>query len=123
MSIEKIRKAVDAAQGGGHEIGCIVLHMAAASRKAAEIIAADIDNPEMGFDKCYGALYTYAEKHKKGNVWSCGGYDIDLDNPVIKVICDFYKIPAEAFGAEPQTLGREKQAAPQADELDLMSLL
>ncbi len=123
MSLDKIRKAVEAAQGGGREIGCIVLHMAEASRQAAEIIAADIDNPEMGFDKCYRALYAYAEKHQKGNTWSCGGYDIDLDNPVIKVICDFYKIPVETFGAETQTLGRDKQAAPQADELDLMSLL
>ena len=84
MSVEKIRKAVEAADGNARQIGEVVLMIAEADRHAAEVIAAD------------------------------------LDNPIIKVICDFYKIPAEAFGTEAQTLGHEKQ---QADELDLMSLL
>lgn len=120
MSLQKIREAVEAARDNARQIGEVVLMIAEADRHAAEVIAADLDNPEMSFDKCFGALYEYAKKHQKNNSWSCGGYDIDLDNPAIKVICDFYKIPAEAFGAETQTLGQEKQ---QANELDLMSLL
>ena len=120
MSVEKIRKAVEAADGNARQIGEVVLMIAEADRHAAEVIAADLDNPEMSFDKCFGALYEYAKKHQKNNSWSCGGYDIDLDNPIINVICDFYKIPAEAFGTETQTLGQKKQ---QADEFDLMSLL
>ena len=123
MSIVKIRKAVEAAKGNARQMGEVVLMIAEADRHAAEVIAADLDNPEMSFDKCFGALYEYAKKHQKNNSWSCGGYDIDLDNPIIKVICDFYKIPAEVFGAETQTLGTENQDAQQADELDLMSLL
>lgn len=120
MSLQKIREAVKGAEGNARQMGEVVLMIAQENPHAAEVIAADLDNPEMSFDKCFGALYEYAKKHQKNNSWSCGGYDIDLDNPIIKVICDFYKIPAEAFGTETQTLGQEKQ---RADELDLMSLL
>lgn len=122
MSIVKIRKAVEAAKGNARQIGEVVLMIAEADRHAAEVIAADLDNPEMSFDKCFGALYEYAKKHQKNNSWCCVCNRFEPDNPVIKVVAEFYKvILSEA--PEPQTLGREKQDAPQADELDLMSLL
>lgn len=134
MSVEKIRKAVEAAGGNARQIGEVVLIIAEADRHAAEVIAADLDNPEMSFDKCFGALYEYAKKRQKNNSWCCVCNRFEPDNPVIKVVAEFYKVnlsEAQREGAlghkvnlsetpETQTLGQEKQ---QADELDLMSLL
>lgn len=122
MSIEKIRKAVEAAKGNARQIGEVALMIAEADRHAAEVIAADLDNPEMSFDKCFGALYEYAKKHQKNNSWCCVCNRFEPDNPVIQIVAEFYKVNLSE-APEPQTLGTEKQDAPQADELDLMSLL
>lgn len=134
MSVEKIRKTVEAARDNARQIGEVVLMIAEADRHAAEVIAADLDNPKMSFDKCFGALYEYAKKHQKNNSWCCVCNRFDPDNPVIQVVAEFYKVnlsEAQREGAlghkvnlseapETQTLGQKKQ---QADELDLMSLL
>lgn len=119
MSIVKIRKAVEAAKGNARQIGEVVLMIAEADRHAAEVIAADLDNPEMSFDKCFGALYEYAKKHQKNNSWCCVCNSYEPDNPVIQVVAEFYKVNLSE-APETQTLGQETQ---QADELDLMSLL
>lgn len=119
MSVEKIRKAVEAAGGNARQIGEVVLMIAEADRHAAEVIAADLDNPEMSFDKCFGVLYEYAKKHQKNNSWCCVCNHFEPDNPVIQVVTEFYKVNLSE-APEAQTLGQEKQ---QADELDLMSLL
>ena len=123
MSIVKIRKAVEAAKGNARQIGEVVLMIAEADRHAAEVIAADLDNPEMSFDKCFAALRAYAQKHQKGGFWGYMCNSFDPENPVIKVAADFYKVDLSAAASETpetQTLGQEKQ---RADELDLMSLL
>lgn len=119
MSVEKIRKAVEAADGNARQIGEVVLMIAKADGHAAEVIAADLDNPEMSFDKCFGALYEYAKKHQKNNSWCCVCNRFEPDDPVIQVVAEFYKANLSE-APETQTLGHEKQ---QADELDLMSLL
>ena len=123
MSVEKIRKAVEAADGNARQICEVVLMIAEHDAHAAEVIAADLDNPEMSFDKCFAALRAYAQKHQKGGFWGCMCNSFDPENPVIKVAADFYKVDLSAAASETpetQTLGQEKQ---QADELDLMSLL
>ena len=122
MSLQKIREAVEAARDNARQIGEVVLMIAEADRHAAEVIAADLDNPEMSFDKCFAALRAYAQKHQKGGFWGCMCNSFDPENPVIKVAADFYKVDLSAAASETpetQTLGQEKQA----DELDLMSLL
>ena len=118
MSIVKIRKAVEAAEGNARQIGEVVLMIAEADRHAAEVIAADLDNPEMSFDKCFAALYEYAKKHQKNNSWCCVCNSYEPDDPVIQFVAEFYKVNLSE-APETQTLGQEKQA----DELDLMSLL
>ena len=123
MSLQKIREAVEAARDNARQIGEVVLMIAEADRHAAEVIAADLDNPEMSFDKCFAALRAYAQKHQKGGFWGCMCNSFDPENPVIKVAADFYKVDLSAAASETpetQTLGQEKQ---RADELDLMSLL
>ena len=123
MSLQKIREAVKAARDNARQIGEVVLMIAEHDAHAAEVIAADLDNPEMSFDKCFAALRAYAQKHQKGGFWGCMCNSFDPENPVIKVAADFYKVDLSAAASETpetQTLGQEKQ---RADELDLMSLL
>lgn len=122
-AMNKIREKVRAEkpESGAHQIGEVVLMIAAASDQAAEIIAADLDNEAMSLDKCFAALRDYARKHQQGGFWGCMCNSFDKANPVIQVVCDFYKIPAEAFADKPETqaLG-QSQAAPVVDLLDLL---
>lgn len=135
MSVRKIREAVQAAEGNARQMGEVVLMIAEHDAHAAEVIAADLDNPEMSFDKCFAALRAYAQKHQKGGFWGCMCNSYDPENPVIKVVADFYKVNLseaqreDALGhkvdlgaaasetPETQPLGRG------SDDLDLMSLL
>lgn len=122
-AMNKIREKVMAEkpESGARQIGEVVLMIAAASDQAAQIIAADLDNEAMSLDKCFAALRDYARKHQQGGFWGCMCNSFDKANPVIQVICDFYKVPAEAFADKPETqaLG-QSQAAPVVDLLDLL---
>lgn len=122
-AMNKIREKVRAEkpESGEHQIGEVVLMIAAASDQAAEIIAADLDNEAMSLDKCFAALRAYARGHQQGGFWGCMCNSFDKANPVIQVVCDFYKIPEEAFAekTETQALG-QPQAAPVVDLLDLL---
>lgn len=122
-AMNKIREKVMAEkpESGARQIGEVVLMIAAASDQATQIIAADLDNEAMGLDKCFAALREYARGHQQGGFWGCMCNSFDKANPVIQVVCDFYKIPAEAFADKPETqaLG-QPQAAPVVDLLDLL---
>ena len=120
MSLHKIKAAVDAAEGNARQMGEVVLMIAQADEHAAEVIAADLDNPEMSLQKCFDALYEYAKKHQKNGFWGCVCNRFDPENPVIQFAADFYKVDLGAAASEtPETqpLGRG------SDDLDLMSLL
>lgn len=122
-AMNKIREKVRAEkpESGAHQIGEVVLMIAAASDQAAEIIAADLDNEAMSLDKCFAALRDYARKHQQGGFWGCMCNSFDKANPVIQVVCDFFKIPAEAFADKPETQAfGQPQAAPVVDLLDLL---
>ena len=122
-AMNKIREKVMAEkpESGARQIGEVALMIAAASDQAAQIIAADLDNEAMSLDKCFAALRAYARGHQQGGFWGCMCNSFDKANPVIQVVCDFYKIPAEAFADKPETqaLG-QPQAAPVVDLLDLL---
>lgn len=120
MSLQKIREAVHAAEGNARQMGEVVLMIAQADEHAAEVIAADLDNPAMSLQKCFDALYAYAKTHQKGGFWGCICNSYDPENPVIKVAADFYKVDLGAAASETletQPLGRG------SDDLDLMDLL
>ena len=124
MSLQKIREAVQAAEGNARQMGEVVLMIAQADVHAAEVIAADLDNPEMSFDKCFSALYEYAKKHQKNYSWCCVCNRFDPENPVIQVVADFYKVPLD--GVQPAAETKEPETQPLgrgSDDLDLMSLL
>ena len=122
-AMNKIREKVmaETPESGARQIGEVVLMIAAASDQAAEIIAADLDNEAMSLDKCFAALRDYARKHQQGGFWGCMCNSFDKANPVIQVVCDFYKIPASAFADKPETQAfGQPQAAPVVDLLDLL---
>lgn len=122
-AMNKIREKVMAEkpESGARQIGEVVLMIAAASDQAAEIIAADLDNESMSLDKCFAALRAYARGHQQGGFWGCMCNSFDKANPVIQVVCDFYKIPASAFADKPETQAfGQPQAAPVVDLLDLL---
>lgn len=122
-AMNKIREKVMAEkpESGARQIGEVVLMIAAASDQAAQIIAADLDNEAMSLDKCFAALRDYARKHQQDGFWGCMCNSFDKANPVIQVVCDFYKIPASAFADKPETQAfGQPQAAPVVDLLDLL---
>lgn len=124
MSLHKIKAAVDAAKGNARQIGEVVLMLAQADEHAAEVIAADLDNPEMSLQKCFDALYAYAKTHQKGGFWCCMCDRYDPDNPVIQVVAEFYKVPLDGVQPEAEPMETESQAlTAESDELDLMDLL
>lgn len=124
MSLHKIKAAVQAAKGNARQMGEVVLMIAQADEHAAEVIAADLDNPEMSFDKCFNALYEYAKKNQKNNSWCCVCNRFEPDNPVIQVVAEFYKIELGGAVAESEPDKPESQAlTAESDELDLMELL
>ena len=128
MSLQKIREAVQAAEGNARQMGEVVLMIAQADEHAAEVIAADLDNPEMSFDKCFDALYAYAKKNQKGGFWGCMCDRYDPDNPVIQVVAEFYKVKLDSqpIGSTEQTgeNGAPRSAHPtESGDLDLMDLL
>ena len=124
MSLHKIKAAVDAAKDNARQMGEVVLMIAQADEHAAEVIAADLDNPEMSFDKCFAALRAYAQKHQKGGFWGYMCNRFDPENPVIRVVADFYKIKLDGAAAESEPDKQESQAlTAEPDALDLMDLL
>jgi len=128
MSVRKIREAVQAAKGNARQIGEVVLMIAEAYPHAAEIIANDLDNPEMGLQQCFIALREYALKHQEGDFWGCMCNRYDPANPIIQVVADFYKVPldSQAIGSTEQTRenGAPRSSHPtESEDLDLMDLL
>ena len=124
MSLHKIKAAVDAAKGNARQMGEVVLMIAQADEHAAEVIAADLDNPEMSLQKCFDALYEYAKKNQKNNSWCCVCNRFEPDNPVIQVVAEFYKVPLDGVQPAAETKEPETQAlTAEPEELDLMDLL
>lgn len=122
MSIDKIRAAMNRAEGAAQAVGGVALLIAEYVPGAADIIAADLENANMSLGAAYKALEDYARKHAKKNCFARPVVGFDPENEVIRCVADFYKVPLDGTAAELETqaLGQETQ---QVDELDLMSLL
>lgn len=125
-STDKVRAAMNKAEGTARAAGGVALLIAEHVPGAADIIAADLENADMSLGTAYKALEDYARKHAKGYCFACPVVGFDPGNEVIRCIADFYKVPLDGTAAEPetQTLGGESDAPEAAvDELDLLSLL
>ena len=109
-------------------IGQILMEVARLSERAAELIEQDLAVPEMSLEACGKALKAYARKNQEGGCWACGGISLDADNPAIKVILDFFKIPSAWVFTPPVTEGDipHKEGDLESGEpevIDLMDLL
>ena len=108
-------------------IGEILVEVARVSERAAELIEQDLAVPEMSLEACGKVLKAYARKHQEGGCWACGGVSLDTENPAIKVILDFYKIPSawvfETHSTDPAEPVPMQAADPEDAVIDLMDLL
>lgn len=103
MTLLKAQMA-EAKQSHVYTIGQILMEVARTSERATELIEQDLAVPEMSLEACGKALKEYARKHQKGGCWACAVFGLGADNPAIKVILDFYKIPnAWVFGEGDRT--------------------
>lgn len=116
------------------QIGAILLQLAEGSGKIAELIEQDLAAPEMSLEVCGKALKAYAQKNQEKGFWGCA-FELDKDNPVFRVIFDFYKIPSAwafepvamdtppgAFAPPPSKMGADGCGAG-GGTIDLMDLL
>ncbi len=76
-------------------IGQILMQLAHLSERTAELIEQDLTVKEMSLEACGKALKEYARQNQEGGCWACGVFGLDADNPALKVILDFYKIPSD----------------------------
>ena len=107
-------------------VGGILTVIAGCSEEAREIIEQDLDNKEMSLGACFRAIEDYARKHKTGNCFACAVFGVEPENEIVRVICDFYKIPEgwnatphPSPAATPSPRGEGKKRA----RVDLMELL
>ena len=118
MTVEVLEKAIRKAKGNARVVGKLLREICAASPRAAALIEQDLANPELSLDGCWQALKAHAKKHQSDGFWGCAVFGADPENEVVKVVLDYYKIPAEWLGG-----GSAELAAQPAAPLDLMSLL
>ncbi len=121
-AVNKIKEIVDKEErDGARQIGTVVLMVAEKSDKAAELILEDLKSPNMSLLNCFEALKKYAKANAKDGFWGCMCNSFNKDNPIIKVVMDFYKIPKEWFENEnPRRLGTPPGTAGSVDLLDLI---
>ena len=132
VETSELKKQLEAA-GAPHVrgIGEILLHLGQQNEQIAELIEQDLANREMSIEACGKTLYDYAKKHRKGGSWACAVFGMNSDNPVIKLILDFYKIPSawvegvrtECADTSVEVLPMAHEEEPQAEIIDLMDLL
>lgn len=120
--METLTKAVQNAEGCARTIGEMLLEIGRMSPRAARLIEEDLQNPDLSLGKCADAMRDYARKHQSGNCWSCAVFGIDPQNEAVRVVLDFYKIPADWLGGA----AARPAAAPvpgTGGKIDLLGLL
>ena len=119
--MEKLKEMTGSASGCARTIGEMLLEVGRMDSRAAELIEQDLGNPEMSLEKCSNALREHARKNQKGSCWSCAVFRVDPENEAVKVILDFYKIPAEWLTAS--AAPEPAKPAPAGGRIDLLDLL
>ena len=88
-STDKVRAAMNKAEGAARAVGGVALLIAEYVPGAADIIAADLENADMSLGTAYKALEDYARKHAKKYCFACPVVGFDPENEVIRCIADF----------------------------------
>lgn len=97
-AMEKIRKAGEKFKSGTLEAGiaAMLTEMAERNTEHAKIIAADLENPEMGLKAAGKQLYDYARDHKIGSSYYMPPEEAK------KLIAEFYGISEETTAENPE---------------------
>ena len=127
----KITDAIAAAKTDGERaIGAILSVIGGCSAEARGIIEQDLEQKDMGMDKCFAALREHARKHQKGGCWACPVVEVTPENEAVKVICEFYKIPNDWAGllqsekhGRPAGLASDRGSERKRKIADLMELI
>ena len=94
--MKKLEEQIAGADDSGVKaVGILLREICRMSPQAAELVGQDLENKGMSIQECYGFLFAYAKKHKTKCCWACPVVGIDPGNEVVKVILEFYHIPAE----------------------------
>lgn len=122
---DAIAKAKD---NNERQIGGILSVIAGCSDEAREIIEQDLDNKQMSLGACFKALEDYARKHKTGTCFACAVFGVEPENEIVRVICDFYKIPDNWYKHDPSSVSSPASHLPPREgrkraRVDLMDLL
>lgn len=110
-----------------YTIGQILMKLAEQSGQIATLIEQDLAVPELSLEACGKELLEYARRHQENGYWACAVFELDTENPAIKVILDFYKIPSawvfETHSTDPAEPMPMQAADPKDTVIDLMDLL
>lgn len=110
-----------------YTIGQILMKLAEQSGQIATLIEQDLAVPELSLEACGKELLEYARKHQENGYWDCAVFGLDAENPALKVILDFYKIPSawvfETHSTDPAEPVPMQAADPEDAVIDLMDLL
>ena len=110
-----------------YTIGQILMKLAEQSGQIATLIEQDLAVPELSLEACGKELLEYARKHQENGSWACAVFGLDAENPALKVILDFYKIPSawvfETHSTDPAEPVPMQAADPEDAVIDLMDLL
>ena len=110
-----------------YTIGQILMKLAEQSGQIATLIEQDLAVPELSLEACGKELLEYARKHQENGYWACAVFGLDAENPALKVILDFYKIPSawvfETHSTDPAEPMPMQAADPKDTVIDLMDLL
>lgn len=127
VNLPLLQNQMEKAKSYVYTIGQILMKLAEQSGQIATLIEQDLAVPELSLEACGKALKAYARKNQEGGCWACGGVSLDADNPAIKVILDFYKIPSawvfETHSTDPAEPMPMQAADPKDAVIDLMDLL
>ena len=117
--MEKLENAIAHATGVACGIGQVLREIGRMCPQAETLIEQDLENPEMSLEKCADAMKAYAKEHQSGGAWGCAVFGVDPKKEAVRVVMDFYKIPAEWLtgGAVPGS------AKPSGGKIDLLDLL
>ena len=118
MSESKLDGQIALAKSLGEQaVGMLLREIGKKSRQAAEMIEQDLENAEMSIGRCYAALEAHARKHQQKGCWACPVIGIDPENEVVKLVLEFYHVPADWLKEKKADSGAPRQG------LDLMALL
>ena len=127
LNMPLLQNQMEKAKSYVYTIGQILMKLAEQSGQIATLIEQDLAVPELSLEACGKELLEYARRHQENGYWACAVFGLDAENPALKVILDFYKIPSawvfETHSTDPAEPMPMQAADPTNAVIDLMDLL